>query len=40
MDHAAVDLMNAYKDIQLAFGQSDEYRSVSLSVILDLEISG
>lgn len=26
MDHAARDVMNEYKDIVLAFGESDEYR--------------
>lgn len=27
MDHAARDVMEEYKDIVLAFGESDEYRS-------------
>ncbi len=26
MDHAARDVMNEFKDIILAFGESDEYR--------------
>ena len=26
MDHAARDVMNEFKDIMLAFGESDEYR--------------
>lgn len=26
MDHAARDVMNEFKDILLAFGESDEYR--------------
>ena len=30
MDHAARDVMNEFKDIVLAFGESDEYRLVSL----------
>lgn len=28
MDHAARDVMNEFKDIVLAFGESDEYRYV------------
>lgn len=28
MDHAAMDLMREYKDVVLAFGESDEYRQV------------
>lgn len=26
MDHAARDVMNEFKDVVLAFGESDEYR--------------
>ena len=29
MDHAARDVMNEFKDIVLAFGESDEYRFVT-----------
>ena len=32
MDHAARNVMEEYPDIILAFGESDEYRLVSLSV--------
>jgi tRNA(His) 5'-end guanylyltransferase len=28
MDHAAKDVMNEFKDVILAFGESDEYRLV------------
>ena len=31
MDHAARDLMEEYPDIVLAFGESDEFRSVPYS---------
>lgn len=31
MDHAARDVMNEYQDIVLAFGESDEFRSVALN---------
>lgn len=30
MDHAAMDLMREYKDVVLAFGESDEYRQVHI----------
>ncbi len=30
MDHAARDIMEAHPDVTLAFGESDEYRSVSI----------
>lgn len=30
MDHAAMDLMKEYKDVVLAFGESDEYRQVHI----------
>lgn len=37
MDHAAMDLMREYKDVALAFGESDEYRRVPyiLSMYMD-----
>lgn len=37
MDHAAMDLMREYKDVVLAFGESDEYRRVPyiLSMFMD-----
>jgi len=33
MDHAARDVMEQYKDIVLAFGESDEFRCISESVL-------
>lgn len=30
MDRAAMDVMNEYKDVVLAFGESDEYRQVTM----------
>lgn len=32
MDHAARDVMNEFKDIVLAFGESDEYRYSSACI--------
>jgi tRNA(His) 5'-end guanylyltransferase len=32
MDHAARDVMEEYPDIVLGFGESDEFRSVSISI--------
>ena len=34
MDHAAKDVMNEFKDIVIAFGESDEYRHVQLIPVL------
>ena len=33
MDHAAREVMNEFKDIVLAFGESDEYRYVDARTI-------
>lgn len=33
MDHAARDVMNEFKDIVLAFGESDEYRYMPLTYV-------
>lgn len=34
MDHAARDIMNEFKDIVLAFGESDEYRSAEAVLLV------
>lgn len=40
MDHAARAVMDAYPDIVLGFGESDEYRQVNISIyLLSLSIS-
>lgn len=38
MDHAAQDLMAEFKDIVLAFGESDEFRCALALNLSDLEI--
>lgn len=41
MDHAARDIMEEYPDIVLAFGESDEFRSVIMIMFLSCQkISG
>lgn len=36
MDHAARDVLNEFKDIVIAFGESDEYRLVFFQWMFDL----